>query len=82
MNIDEQVDALERIVHPEGRCLTCGGGKPYWKHTANETEYHPFAAPCLSCGHPTHWRECRGTTIGVISGDPIACECQHRGPSR
>src|SRR5690348_10994373 len=45
MNIDEQVDALERIMHPEGRCLTCGGGKPYWKHTANETEWHPFAAP-------------------------------------
>ena len=38
--------------------------------------------PCASCLHAAHWRECRGTTIGVISGDPIACECQHRGPSR
>jgi hypothetical protein len=39
---DAEMDALEAIVHPEGRCTVCGGGKPYWKHTANETEYHPF----------------------------------------
>jgi hypothetical protein len=39
---DAEMDALEAIVHPEGRCAVCGGGKPYWKHTANETDYHPF----------------------------------------
>jgi hypothetical protein len=39
---DAEMEALEAIVHPEGRCAVCGGGKPYWKHTANETEYHPF----------------------------------------
>jgi hypothetical protein len=37
-----EMDALEAIIHPEGRCAVCGGGKPYWKHTANDTEYHPF----------------------------------------
>jgi hypothetical protein len=47
-DIQRAVDELEAIVHPEGRCAVCGGGKPYWKHTANDTEYHPFAAPSAS----------------------------------
>jgi hypothetical protein len=44
-DIQRAVDELEAIVHPEGRCAVCGGGQPYWKHTANETEYHPFTPP-------------------------------------
>ena len=37
-DIEEFVDKLEKAMHPEGRCLTCGGGKPYWKHLHD----HPF----------------------------------------
>ena len=30
--IDEQLDRLETILHPRGRCVVCGGGEFYWKH--------------------------------------------------
>jgi hypothetical protein len=49
---DAEMDALEAIFHPEGRCAVCGGGKPYWKHTANETEYHPFIPPTADDTRP------------------------------
>jgi hypothetical protein len=41
--IAEQVDLIERTLHPEGRCVTCGGGKPYWKH-GDEPHQHTFIA--------------------------------------
>lgn len=45
-DIDAAVDELERIVHPEGRCEVCGGGKPYWKHIdPNADGYHAFIGP-------------------------------------
>ncbi len=40
-SIAEKVDALEQIVHPEGRCVECGGGKSYWKH-GDGPDQHPF----------------------------------------
>lgn len=44
--IDEQIEELERIFHPEGRCEVCGGGKPYWKHLdPNADGYHAFIGP-------------------------------------
>lgn len=36
------VDRLEALVHPEGRCAECGGGKPYWKHGPVNPPFHVF----------------------------------------
>ena len=42
LTIDQKVEELERIIHPEGRCW-CGAGKPYWKHIDPSADgYHPF----------------------------------------
>ena len=50
--IDQKVEELERIVHPEGRCAVCDGGKPYWKHTANDEDYHAFVPPARADAVP------------------------------
>lgn len=45
-DINCRVEELERIVHPEGRCEVCGGGKPYWKHLdPNADGHHVFIGP-------------------------------------
>ena len=47
-SIDEQVDELERILQPRGRCTECGGGEFYWKHMGEGDPlagYHLFQPP-------------------------------------
>jgi hypothetical protein len=40
-----RIEAIEQIIHPEGRCAVCGGGKPYWKHLdARASDWHPFTS--------------------------------------
>lgn len=30
--VDRTVDRIEAVIHPEGRCVECGGGRPHWRH--------------------------------------------------
>ena len=44
-SIDEQVETIERVLQPRGRCQVCGGGEFYWKHMSDSDEYHAFIPP-------------------------------------
>ena len=47
-DIDQQVDAIERVLQPRGRCTECGGGEFYWKHVEQGDPlagFHLFQPP-------------------------------------
>lgn len=40
--VDQALEDLERAFHPEGRCVICGAGKPYWRHRQGAEDWHQF----------------------------------------
>lgn len=43
--LDAELDRLEEILQPRGRCTVCGGGEFYWKHDPSRDGFHFFMSP-------------------------------------